>query len=391
MKFSRPAPVPQVALRPLNPADGPLPERHPQPTTAENHGNTKGEGKHGIMEKLTITTPSDLLSFIGHTLGFWPQESLVCITLNENSIGATLRIDLPRQPGQELTYARTVAHYLTSDTTATSILDAIYTSELPQPGQPKPQAGTIAALTGVLAQQGITIRDGLFVGDETFSPYDGEPGTSLALPVSSTQTSAINAEFIYRGSFIEPTDRIPLPTTNQEAAKATAVEHHMETIRNQATDTALQHGRKLWADMLDSKTFPSDDDCHALVANLQVPAIRDRLIADIPGVDEPLQQILFAQTEQAPKWSPSNGHNNCSSTPTRTSPEHAAPVLTTIGYINWWEGRGSKAHQFLQLALDTDPASRLARLSDQMIGSGVVAGWNMNKDTAYKTLPFDLA
>ena len=97
-----PAPVPQVALRPLNPAGGPLPERRPQPTTAKNTANTMGEGNHGIMEKLTITTPSDLLSLIGHTLGFWPQESLVCITLNENSIGATLRIDLPRQPGQEL-------------------------------------------------------------------------------------------------------------------------------------------------------------------------------------------------------------------------------------------------------------------------------------------------
>jgi len=125
------------------------------------------------MEKLTIKTPADVLSFIGHTLGFWPQESLVCITLHENSIGAILRIDLPQQPGQELPYARTVAHYLTSDTTATSLLFAIYTSEPAQPGQPKPHAATIAALTGVLAEQGITIRDGLFVGDDTFSPYDG--------------------------------------------------------------------------------------------------------------------------------------------------------------------------------------------------------------------------
>jgi hypothetical protein len=175
------------------------------------------------MEKLTIKTPPDVLSFIGHTLGFWPQESLVCITLNQNSIGATLRIDLPRQPGQELPYARTVAHYLTSDTTATSILFAVYTSETSQHGQARPQAGTIAALTGVLAEQGITIRDGLFVGDETFSPYDGDPGTSLALPVSSTQTSTINAEFIYRGSFVEPTDRITLPSSNQAKAKAVAV------------------------------------------------------------------------------------------------------------------------------------------------------------------------
>jgi hypothetical protein len=342
------------------------------------------------MEKLTIKTPSDVLSFIGHTLGFWPQESLVCITLNENSIGATLRIDLPRQTGQELPYARTVAHYLASDSTATSVLFAVYTNETAHPGQTRPYAGTIAALTGVLAEQGITIRDGLFVGDTTLSPYGGEPGTSIALPVSSTQTSAINAEFIYRGSYIQPTDRITLPTTREAAAKATAVEHYMETIRSQESDDALQQGRELWSDMLDSKNFPNDEDCHALVAHLQFPAIRDRLIADIPGVDEPMQHILFAQTESAPKWSRIEwAQQLLLHAYTRTSAEHAAPVLTAIGYINWWEGKGSKAHQFLQLALDNDPAYRLARLSHQMIGSDHVAGWNMNKDTTYKALPFD--
>jgi hypothetical protein len=361
--------------------------QQPQKDTATQ----RVKGTKGIMEKLTITTPSDVLSFIGHTLGFWPQESLVCITLNENSIGATLRIDLPRQAGQELPYARTVAHYLTADATAASILFAVYTSETAHPGQARPHAGTIAALTGVLAEQGITIRDGLFVGDETFSPYDGEPGTSFALPVNSTQTSAINAEFIYRGSSVQPTNRITLPTTGRAAAQAAAVEQYMETIAAQTTDRAIREARQLWAGMFDSVSYPSDDDCHALVANLQFPAIRDRLIADIPGLDEPMQHILFAQTDGAPKWSRIEwAQQLLLHAYTRTSPEHAAPVLTTIGYINWWEGRGSKAHQFLQLALDTDPAYRLARLSDQMVGSGIVAGWNMNKETAYKALPFDL-
>ena len=59
------------------------------------------------METLTIKSPADLLSFIGHTLGFWPQESLVCLTLDTNHIGATLRVDLPRHDGGERTYART--------------------------------------------------------------------------------------------------------------------------------------------------------------------------------------------------------------------------------------------------------------------------------------------
>ncbi|WP_257122375.1 DUF4192 family protein [Pseudarthrobacter enclensis] len=97
----------------------------------------------------------------------------MCITLNENSIGATLRIDLPGQPGQELSYARTVGHYLTSDSTATSVLFAVYTSEPCHHGAAKPYAATIAALTGVLAEQGITIRDGL--------PYTPRNGTA-ALP-----------------------------------------------------------------------------------------------------------------------------------------------------------------------------------------------------------------
>ena len=80
------------------------------------------------MNALTIKDPADLLSFIGHTLGFWPQESLVCITLDKGKVGATLRIDLPRHPGTELPYARTVSSYLTSDTSATSIVFALYTS-----------------------------------------------------------------------------------------------------------------------------------------------------------------------------------------------------------------------------------------------------------------------
>ncbi|WP_251045796.1 DUF4192 family protein [Arthrobacter sp. ISL-5] len=87
----------------------------------------------------------------------------------------------------------------------------------------------------------------------------------------------------------------------------------------------------------------------------------------------------------APRNGPgSNGRSSCCSTLTRNSTKHSAPILTAIAFIIWWEGRGSKAHQFLELALDAEPAYRLARLTDQMIGSGMVAGWNMDKDGAYR-------
>ncbi|AFR28810.1 hypothetical protein ARUE_c19040 [Arthrobacter sp. Rue61a] len=246
------------------------------------------------MNALTNKDPADLLSFIGHTLGFWPTESLVCITLDKGKVGATLRIDLPRQPGTELPYARTVSSYLASDTQASSIVFALYTSQHCEPGQPKPHAATIAALTGVLAGNGITIRDGVFVSDNSYSPYDSEPGQDISLPISTTKYSRVNAEFIYRGSTIEPTNRIILPPPTQEADHATAVETRMTTTRAQAPHQAARQASQLWKNMLDSNDFPTDEDCAALIANFQFPHIRDRLMADVPGINEPPQHILFA-------------------------------------------------------------------------------------------------
>ena len=284
------------------------------------------------MNALTIKDPADLLSFIGHTLGFWPNESLVCITLDKGKVGATLRIDLPRQPGAEIPYARTVSSYLTSDTSATSIVFALYTSTHCEPGQPKPHATTIAALTGVLAENGITIRDGIFVNDDTYSPYDSEPGQDISLPLSTTEYSRVNAEFIYRGSTIEPTNQIVLPAPAQEADHAIAVENLMNTIRAQAPRQAAEQASQLWTTMLECNDFPTDTECATLIANFQFPHIRDRLMADIPGIDEPPQHILFAQTETAPQWSRVEwAQQLLLHAYTRTSPQHAAPILTTIG------------------------------------------------------------
>ena len=84
-----------------------------------------------------------------------------------------------------------MADYLAHDTSAASVLFAVYTSEPQKPGQPKPHAATIAALTCALAERGMTIRDGLLVGDNTVSPYDGDPQDGLTLPLKATQSSQI--------------------------------------------------------------------------------------------------------------------------------------------------------------------------------------------------------
>ncbi|MGO4588937.1 DUF4192 domain-containing protein [Paenarthrobacter sp. 2TAF44] len=333
------------------------------------------------MNALTIKDPADLLSFIGHTLGFWPQESLVCITLDKDKVGATLRIDLPKQPGYEVHFARTVAAYLTSDERVTGIVFALDTTQTPEPGEARPHRATIAALTGVLAHEGITIRDGIYVTATTYSPYDTQPGDNIAIPLSSTEYSQVNAEFIYRGSTIEPTNQVTLPAATDQREYATAVEHYKQTILSGETTAATQEAHQLWISMLDSKDYPTDKDALKLVAYFQFPHVRDRLMAVIPGIDELPERILFAQTGTAPDWSRVEWAKQLlTNAYTLISPEHAAPILTTIGYINWWEGRGSKAHQYLQLALETDPGYRSARLTDHMLGAGIIAGWNTQQE-----------
>lgn len=79
------------------------------------------------METLHITTAADLISLIGHSLGYWPQESLVCISLQTNRMGATLRLDLPSSPEHTKVYARSVAVHLGSDADATASVFAIFT------------------------------------------------------------------------------------------------------------------------------------------------------------------------------------------------------------------------------------------------------------------------
>ncbi|WP_019482406.1 DUF4192 family protein [Arthrobacter sp. TB 23] len=80
------------------------------------------------MEPLNIKTPADVLSFVGHTLGFWPQESLICITPAHNHVGPTLRVHLPK-PNTEISYAKMVAGYLGHDTSAEGALFAVDTHD----------------------------------------------------------------------------------------------------------------------------------------------------------------------------------------------------------------------------------------------------------------------
>jgi hypothetical protein len=121
--------------------------------------------------------------------------------------------------------------------------------------------------------------------------------------LSATQSSQINAEFVYRGSTIEPTNRITLPASTKESQTLDAVENRVAAIQGLSHWDAMEQARTLWTEMLEAKTYPDDEQTIGLIANLQFPAIRDQLMADIPGIDQPMDRILLAQTHGKPQWS----------------------------------------------------------------------------------------
>jgi hypothetical protein len=60
------------------------------------------------------------------------------------------------------------------------------------------------------------------------------------LPLKATQSSQINAEFVYHGSTIAPSNRITLPAPAKETKAADAVDDRVRSIYNMNTSDALE-------------------------------------------------------------------------------------------------------------------------------------------------------
>lgn len=69
------------------------------------------------------------------------------------------------------------------------------------------------------------------------------------------------------------------PAPTKEATKGAAVENQEETIRTMSADKAIDQARKLWAGMLDAKTYRSS--ASSPTSNSQASATK--LMAEIPG------------------------------------------------------------------------------------------------------------
>lgn len=106
---------------------------------------------------------------------------------------------------------------------------------------------------------------------------------------------------------------------------ATAVELWLDRIAMAPPAEALNQARALWASLLDAGTYPTLAQTAELLADFQFMAIRDRLIADIPGMDEPIHGSCWGKRSRrrvGPGWS---GPNRSCCTSIRTEHRSMLP------------------------------------------------------------------
>lgn len=337
------------------------------------------------MERLSIQTPDDFIALMGHSLGYWPQESLVCVILDDRRIGATLRVDLPKPGRDAAPYVGNVVKCIANDRDATAVVFGIFTHAPWHPGDTRPYEATLESLAGRLSERDITLRDGWFIGESTFTNYlrmtDDAP---VSYALDRITASELNAELVFRGSSIAAGPGFPVPVVAQRDINEEILKH-TGRIEAMSPPVAINRARILWDSLLNGTEIPTDDQAAELLADFKFISVRDRLLADIPGIDDDMRDLLLGQTRQVPRW----GRMDRATEVLlylygRADGVHAAPVLTTLGVIQWWEGRGSRAHECFQRALEADPYYRLAQLSDQLVDAGILPPWATDRNAAYQ-------
>ncbi|THJ67515.1 DUF4192 domain-containing protein [Arthrobacter echini] len=156
--------------------------------------------------RLSITSPADILAYVPHALGFVPRESLVVLTTAARRLGATLRVDLPDEQTDALSFARGVLGFVQGDTGADGTLVIVYTQRAwPRRAFP-PFHDIVLRLDAVLTAAGMPVRAGWLASDSVWRDYfcaDEQCCPWPGNPLDSVVHSVLNAELVFGGSSFE--------------------------------------------------------------------------------------------------------------------------------------------------------------------------------------------
>ena len=376
------------------------------------------------MTQIRLRGPADVVAVLPYQLGYHPQDSIVVVALHDRAVGLIERLDLPaREHSDEA--ARVLVGPLLRDLPEAVLLVGYETAE----GASRP---ALDALRGRLMEADLDVLDRLVVRDgrwysidcaDTCCPPEG-------IPVQAADTPAV-AEYV--GLEVSPltgrseiTDLVAADPTLAPAVGAALGELGSADpgVTNQAprnagpceagpcdagptasgpSDASLAAAahrlRALsgWAAVCDVTAGAAEVEdldpaqIALLVHSLEDLALRDGLVAWLCPGSLPLDCLppdLFDAlrcTLPTPTWHRAAPDGSAAiagrrlvarlQSLVRSVPdEYAAPALTVLANLAWWQGDGALARTCLDRALEALPGYRLARLLERMLDLGVRPG-----------------
>jgi hypothetical protein len=393
--------------------------------------------------RVTISRPEDILGFIPHALGLWPKESLVAITVRGQTLGATLRVDLPtKRCGPILAaYSRRIGEYLEADHDADGVLLAVFSDDgWDDVGVVPYRVPLLEALEPVLSRTGLALRDAWFIGSEYWRSAfctDLECCPVPGRPVDQILDSRLSAEMVFRGSNVRESPGLlgpgDQPVHDPEFMRA---EDAMleELLRRWRSRKAFEEMLAVWTGVLDSHR-PEEFDGEAaafLRASLRVPAWRDGVVvlaaageavacggaeafhffdheddegdglvipqglcSPAPVAGKPTKEadvnalrygdVLLGLYPENPDWNRLAALDQVLAMLSRHGGGEArAATLTIRGWIQWCRGSGSFAAGLLSAADAEHHGYRLAELLAEVVKRGTVCGWAKSTSSAWR-------
>lgn len=197
------------------------------------------------QEKIRVSNGEDLLAFIPQTIGYWPENSLVCIGMAGKALRATMRLDLPPAGTADFQqFAALAAGQLASDGEADGCLIAFFGGSDWAGPAGFPHDELYHCLRDAFRIQGLPVRDSWYVGAKHWRSIDCINPSCCPWPGQSNEkiaASFVNAEFVYRGRRAEgnPRDRIPAMTAVQDPGFALKVTQAIGPYRDHLATLGL--------------------------------------------------------------------------------------------------------------------------------------------------------
>ena len=151
----------------------------------------------------TLTSPHDLLSAIPFVVGFKPENSIILISVKEDSVSMAMRIDFP--PSLDETQIEQLISHLKRDN-AEAVLAVFYATSLSSDSHE-----VIAALMKALEDQDLKLRESLVVSAGRWRSLlcdDSECCPESGSPLPELLSSRIAVEQVALGK--------PLPFENMD-------------------------------------------------------------------------------------------------------------------------------------------------------------------------------